>query len=62
MSQLEASLSIPKLDVRIYKNPEIGLTLPSNIDTELARKICKIYDEIYPSPEGLPTYDSHEFS
>jgi len=62
VTQLEAELNLPKLDVRIYKIPDIGLTLPSNIDTELAKKICKIYDEIFPSPEGLPAYDSEDFS
>jgi hypothetical protein len=53
ITQLETELGLPKLDIRIYKIPESGLTLPSNIDTQLAKKIYKIYDEVFPSPEGL---------
>jgi len=45
--ELESELNLPEIDIRVYQLPGPGIRLPENIDTGLARRIMKIYNEVF---------------
>ena len=47
ISKLSERSGLPVADIRLRQLPEPGITLPENTDPETARKIMKIYNEVF---------------
>jgi hypothetical protein len=47
IGELESELNLPEIDIRVYQLPEPGIKLPDDIDADIARRIMKIYNEVF---------------
>jgi len=47
ISELASNSNLPVSDIRLHQLPEYGITLPENTDPETARKIMKVYNEVF---------------
>ena len=47
VAELEMELGLPRLNIKVYQLPELGIRLSGNIDRDVARKIVRIYNEVF---------------
>jgi len=47
LTEFEKESGIPKIDVRIYRLPDLGIVLPPGTSSELANKIHEIYNDVF---------------